>query len=284
MTVLTDRDIERYLNSEIVISPLNRSHITPVGYDISVGTFVYLLDGTVVDPDPDGNFFVPAQATALLLSAEHIYVSKRIAGTVHSCVGNVARGFSHISTTLDPGWSGAFLIAVTNMTSQRLALKTGAKLATVVFMKVNSPADRDHGYEGGHPQIIASLEARSAADSRRLMAAYIHNEQVNKTFLEKRTPPREFLIGTATAIRKQIWRRRGQILGLMGVLSCWIWLPAGKWAWEQFLSEGHGPYDDKIRNALLTIATLWLAISLTLLVPRTRYQHKIVDWFSDLFK
>lgn len=49
----------------------------------------------------------------------------RIAGYVTSRVSNVAYGFGHISTTVDPNWNGALLIALSNPSSRSIKVNVG---------------------------------------------------------------------------------------------------------------------------------------------------------------
>lgn len=84
--------------------------------------------------------------TVLVLSREYIQVPNYICGNVYSRVSNVSAGLGHISTTIDPGWRGALLIAVSNPSSEwkRLTLydESGrdVPLATVTFSYLHSPA------------------------------------------------------------------------------------------------------------------------------------------------
>ena len=80
MALLTDTDIEKRLGADIVISPYQEKNLTPVGYDITVGSFVYLLGGSILQADERGIYEIPARSTVLIWSNECIFVSNRTAG------------------------------------------------------------------------------------------------------------------------------------------------------------------------------------------------------------
>lgn len=96
--------------------------------------------------------------TVLIVSNEYIKVPPTIAGYVSSRVSKVVEGFGHISTTIDPNWSGAALIAISNPTNKILKIYVGTNtfstdkpnnLATVTFHYLNKPckiSDTDKNY------------------------------------------------------------------------------------------------------------------------------------------
>ncbi len=138
MTVLTDVDIIKALGKDIVIEPFTPDFLTPVGYDFSVGDFVYSLEDGLLEPRNDC-YILPAKSTVQILTKESLWVSGRIAGTFHSKVSLVSKGLSHISTTLDPGWYGPMLISMRNNTNKGFPLKVGSTFVTLVFFKVQTP-------------------------------------------------------------------------------------------------------------------------------------------------
>lgn len=78
-------------------------------------------------------------------------LSKEIAGTIHSMVSKAVLGLSHISTTIDPGWTGKLLISIHNYRDCSVELRFRDSFCTVCFHKVESeskallgrPVDRD---------------------------------------------------------------------------------------------------------------------------------------------
>lgn len=151
--MLSDEDIRQALGKDIVIEPFSDRSLSPVGYDLRVGDFVYVLDGGPLsspalfrdDPllQPRREVYsIPARATVQILSKEIVWVSRRIAGTLHSKVSLVTKGLSPISTTLDPGWFGPFLITFTNQSDRPIEVRTTDTFATIVFHRLATPTRR----------------------------------------------------------------------------------------------------------------------------------------------
>ena len=69
--------------------------------------------------------YVKPKDTVLIVSNEYISFPSNIAGYVTSRVSNVAYGFGHISTTVDPNWNGALLIALSNPSNHSLKVSVG---------------------------------------------------------------------------------------------------------------------------------------------------------------
>ena len=138
MSFLTDVDIQRILGRSIVIEPFNKKNLSSVGYDFSVGTFVFSLKEGLLQAKNRVYSVAPGD-TIQILTKESLWVSNQIAGTLHSRVLLVSRGFSHISTTLDPGWYGPLLVTMTNLSDSKLYLDEGMTFFTVVFYKVHTP-------------------------------------------------------------------------------------------------------------------------------------------------
>jgi ABC-type multidrug transport system fused ATPase/permease subunit len=78
------------------------------------------------------------------LTKESLWVSGRIGGTFHSKVSLVSKGFSHISTTLDPGWYGPLLITIRNNTDKEMPIPVGATFVTLIFSTVKTPTKSRH--------------------------------------------------------------------------------------------------------------------------------------------
>lgn len=130
--LLSDNDIlESIDNSELVICPFHEKNLTPLGYNLSFTKFIFstknkLLYNIKTDKKTNEIYcIVEPNDTLLILTQEAVWVSKKLAGTFHSKVGIVSKGFGHISTTLDPNWEGPLLISLNNPTKQKIKLVIG---------------------------------------------------------------------------------------------------------------------------------------------------------------
>lgn len=101
--------------------------ITPTA--IAMSTRSGMLETVFVDRKKlyqnEHYIYVHPKDSVLIISNEFIRVPTNIAGYISSRVSNVARGFGHICTTIDPGWNGAVLIALSNPTSKPIRIEVG---------------------------------------------------------------------------------------------------------------------------------------------------------------
>jgi deoxycytidine triphosphate deaminase len=145
--------IKRKLGKEIFIYPFQISRLKGVGYNLAVGDYAWSLISKrpmITDgDDAERGYWVEPNETALVLTKEVVAVSKRIGGTFHSKVDRVSEGFSSISTTLDPGWIGPLLIAITNIGTERRKLKLGESFVTLIFNELEGATDLPDGNPPG---------------------------------------------------------------------------------------------------------------------------------------
>jgi len=152
--MLSDVDIRAELGKGISIEPFEESFLTPVGYDLRVGTYAFSWKNAReirVDEKP---FTIAPHDTVLVETHESICLSKRFGGTVHSIVSFVsAHGLTHVSTTIDPGWEGKLLIQLHNYSERAIPLKFKEPLCTICFYKMESEAEKGHGRDRNREDI-----------------------------------------------------------------------------------------------------------------------------------
>ena len=143
--------IENSMTGDVQIKPASID-ITPSCLIMSVrtGRFLKIYERKdIVNCKATENryVFIEPRDTVLVISREYFIIPNNICGSVNSRVSTVSAGLGHISTTIDPGWKGALLIAVSNPSSVRKRLdiqKVNNKdcpLATVTFNYLCTPAD-----------------------------------------------------------------------------------------------------------------------------------------------
>lgn len=107
--------------------------------------------------------YIAPRDTALVLSREYIQLPETMCGSVVSRVSTVSNGLGHISTTIDPLWKGALLIAISNPSSEPKKLmiqdETSAiPLATVTLQYLNTPVKKKHIHTTHLPARVDILE------------------------------------------------------------------------------------------------------------------------------
>lgn len=113
--------------------------ITDIGVDITLGEKrAYNLstqtDIEIGNKGKEGPFItIPPRSTISVESNELIKLGTKLGGLVTSKVRMVSYGYSHISTTIDPGWDGRLILTFTNTLPREQTLKVGHKIATMVL-------------------------------------------------------------------------------------------------------------------------------------------------------
>ncbi|MFT5699804.1 MAG: deoxycytidine triphosphate deaminase [Desulforhopalus sp.] len=180
--LLSDVDVlENIENQEIVITPFENTRLSPVGYNLSFTRFLYSVNNNLLlkiekdDITKENYCYVPPNDTVLVLTNEAVWVSENIAGTFHSKVGIVSKGFGHIGTTLDPNWEGPLLISINNPTKKKIKLVVSSEVrglqkyksfATLIFYRMVSPSKGVHDNLPSRIDILKDKKA-SLAKKRR---------------------------------------------------------------------------------------------------------------------
>src|SRR5665647_882212 len=136
MSLLTNSDLEKIIAEKssievcdkLIIEPYSPKSLTPVGYDLRIGKR-YSSKGKLYDIRPNEKFKIPKGVTILVMTLERIEMplDLSISGLISSKVSVVAKGVSHISTTIDADWKGNLLIAITNISQNSIEFEYGQK-------------------------------------------------------------------------------------------------------------------------------------------------------------
>lgn len=108
--------------------------------------------------------YIQPRDTVLVLSKEYLQIPAYMSGNVYSRVSTVSSGLGHISTTIDPLWRGALLIAISNPSSEPIKLliqderAESIPLATVTLQYLNTPVDPNKTYSKHQPARVDILE------------------------------------------------------------------------------------------------------------------------------
>lgn len=141
---LSKTDIEK--NNKLTIYPQKNECLQSASYDltptmIAMSSKMGMLECVYKSKNKQiyDNYYiiVKPKDTVLIVSREYLCLPNNISGYVTSRVSNVVKGFGHISTTIDPNWKGAVLIALSNPSNIPLKINVSSDnanpLATVTF-------------------------------------------------------------------------------------------------------------------------------------------------------
>lgn len=143
MTILTDREIVDVLNKEMVIHPVDTDEcLSPLGYDLRIG-YVINLEKPIesLELEPTGKIVIPPKTSTFIITKEHVWLSDRLVGTLHSRGSLAASGLIINSTTVDPNWAGQMTFLVHNIGNQPIELDKDARFVTMILHRVKKPTD-----------------------------------------------------------------------------------------------------------------------------------------------
>lgn len=136
-----------------IIKNLTRKNLKAASYDITPTAIAMSTKNGMLQPvykDPRQHYtdrfyiYVMPKDSVLIVSNEYLRVPANVAGYISSRVKNVVNGFGHVSTTIDPLWDGAVLIALSNPSDKPIRIDVGdnqSALATVSFHYVHSASN-----------------------------------------------------------------------------------------------------------------------------------------------
>lgn len=148
---------EQSINESLRIVPFEAALLKAASYDITPSIIAMSAKTGMLETVYREQGFpfrhyivVSAKDSILAVSNEYVYMPSHIAGHIVSRVSKVIEGFGHISTSVDPGWSGALLIALSNPSNKPLKVYVGKSLyeescknplATLCLEYLNTPAN-----------------------------------------------------------------------------------------------------------------------------------------------
>ena len=191
---LSNVDIEHECNKteSLQIREFDASHLKAASYDITPSIIAMsaklgMLETVYREPSfPFRHYIVvSAKDSILAVSNEYLHLPSHIAGHVVSRVSKVIEGFGHISTSIDPGWSGALLIALSNPSSKPLKVYVGKSLydntsnnplATVSFHYLNSEArvEKTNSYRGMRLDLLEKVYYKNKTGIRAWIQKLMH--------------------------------------------------------------------------------------------------------------
>ena len=167
MGQLSRKDIELENNSGgLRIKPFENANKKAASYDITpsiiaMSAKIGMLENVYRETRYNSDKYyilVRPKDTVLVVSNEYLIVPKNIAGYVSSRVSKLVEGFGHVSTTIDPNWRGAALIALSNPSNLPLKVYVGNcagndnrqnQLASITFHYLHTECD-DKDIDGVH--------------------------------------------------------------------------------------------------------------------------------------
>ena len=219
---------ERQEANGLKIEPFNQTvDLKLASYDITptmiaMSTKLGMLETVYQAKDTSLYIKVRAKDTVLVVSNEYFSVPPDMAGYVMSRVSKVADGFGHVSTSIDPNWKGALLIALSNPTNKAIKIGVGRdrgpntrgdSLATVSFHYLHAPvteeARPDPNFEGMRLDLLQSKRYSARPGIKAILNRFLH-------FRRRRFTDDFFKYVTDEIITLESWPEVSKVLNGLG--------------------------------------------------------------------
>ncbi len=165
--MLSDIDLNNALGKDIMIYPFSSSNTEGASVFIDASKLAWSRK-TKAKIFEDGKIIIPKNDTAIIVSKESLYVSRRYAATCHARVLNVAKGLGHISTVIKLGSFAPLLISIRNHTDEDIPLNLD-KIAVITFHRLRSKAATSFLGSNTTSKVFSGLGIKLTADDDDLL-------------------------------------------------------------------------------------------------------------------
>ncbi len=160
--LLSDKDIKKAMkHRDIIIDGFSEDRLRGAGYGLTFGgkngiyfSLTYKSLKKLKKDEIDGKQIMVLEPfeSIIFWTRERVILQKKYAGIMNmSITPGMSRGFSNLSTTIDPGWVGQLAIRIANNTPHKLVLEEGEPICVVSFFKLSSETNEQlkHCYARG---------------------------------------------------------------------------------------------------------------------------------------
>jgi deoxycytidine triphosphate deaminase len=175
MSSYSNKDIEKTVNRrDIVIVPINKNSITPLGYDISIGEIITLssASGDKILKE-GGNIKIPPKSLNIVVAKEFIWLSKNVIGTLHARGTLAAKGILTNSTNVDPNFGGQMIMSLYNSSDRTVILNEEDSFITLIFHTSLTPTLDGPGWKKT-ARVIADLKSEYGPEEIQKLDSYMN--------------------------------------------------------------------------------------------------------------
>lgn len=148
--ILSDRDIQQFMNlNEIIIRNFS-NELEPASYDLRVGNKGITSEG-IVDIEKREYLKIPRGVSLVIYPMEKIQLGTKIAATFGLRSKFARKGLILLSgPQIDPGFRGILTLTLFNAGTSEIIVRYNEKIATVVFHLLRTPSSRK--YQGPYQE------------------------------------------------------------------------------------------------------------------------------------
>lgn len=173
MSVLSDRDIERWMSTEyagygsadpLVIRPMGADALQPAGVDLRLGPVIKIAeaDGAhrIHHLTDDGPYLLARGVFVLAATMEHVEIPNGLVGILVGKSSRAREGFAiEDAGYVDPGWRGELTMELDNRSPVPRWLMHGMYICQIRFETLASPSRRL--YDGRYQGSVGPIESRA---------------------------------------------------------------------------------------------------------------------------
>jgi len=164
MSVLNDEEIERYCKEYQLIKSYDKKKIKYASYDLSVGEeYRITSEEKVRKIGKNGVIEIPPNELCYILTEEALNIPVNMCAFIFPRQTRVLEGvLMYPQPPIDPGSKGKLYVLLHNLSNQKIRIRSGEHLATIVFLKL---VNKSAGY-GSDEKEDKYFEAMSLEDLR----------------------------------------------------------------------------------------------------------------------
>ena len=145
MGVLTEYNLKKRINKNgVAVYPFIDSNVTGLGIDLTIGSLKPLTE-TSKFSETETHYIIPPRCYLLVITKEHIWLSEKYMGTIHSRGTLAAKGIYTNATNVDPNFSGQMIMSLINVSNKALKIEKNQTYITLIIheVKTTSQISRD---------------------------------------------------------------------------------------------------------------------------------------------
>ncbi len=136
MAIYSDTKIKEIINKkDIVINPYKDENLTGIGYDLRVGIIQPLSKISDFNEDDD-YYYIPPYSYCIVISKEFVWLSHKLAATLHARGTLAAKGLYTNSTNIDPNFNGQLIMSVFNVSEKPIKIGKNEHYITMIVQDV----------------------------------------------------------------------------------------------------------------------------------------------------
>lgn len=140
------------------IDPYIIQNVKSASYDLTLGDKYYICSEKE-KPDikkmgENESITVPPRATFFVISKEKLYIPHDICASVSLAFGLIRKGIIFaVQPPIDPGYHGAIVALLHNMSDEEITLKQGMHILNIVYYRLTSQVSAEDAYHGEYNEI-----------------------------------------------------------------------------------------------------------------------------------